>query len=167
MFCRTCVSFLQKSNILWFAFTWLAGLVAGGFIAMQTHFSVFSLMLAAHSGVSIVRLLLIAIIPYAITIILYLVFTKHFIYPLSAIKGFTYAYCSLLILMFPNCGWLLKSLLLFTASVSVVILNWMWIRILCNKIKINEMILCAFIICSVCIFDYFCIIPFSISLFNH
>ena len=137
-------------------------------MASRTSFSISSLMRTFTDGVSIVRLLLITILPFAVSFFLSATLAKYFIYPLSAIKGFAYSYCSLMSLnLFTGCGWLIKFLLLFSDSISVIFLMMVWIRILNYGFSWLDVLTSVTVVSAICVIDYCLIIPYLALLFIH
>ncbi len=137
-------------------------------MAYKTSFSLFSLMRTFIDGVSIVRLLLVTLVPFVISFSVAATSLKFLIYPLSTIKGFLYAYCaSVLLNSFIGYGWLIKLLLLFSNSISILFLILIWVRILDGSIKMIDIFTSVSAVCIVCFIDYYIVIPNAASLFIH
>ncbi len=166
MFCKRCFCFSQKFSILLLCVFWSVGLLAGVYIADKSYFPVSFLMRTFTDGVSIVRLLLSIFSPFAITAFFAVVSAKFLLYLLAAFKAFTYSFCtSLIVTAFNGGGWLIKSLVLFSDSISMVLLIWILIRFFAGSLKRADVLIIVLILFAVCLLDFYFVIPFMASLF--
>ena len=167
MFCKRCV-YIFKSPRCNLGLFWTFGLLLGGYVAESAPFISTSLILAAVDSVSIVRLFYVTILPFAITLLLALSTTKRFVYPLAIAKSFIYAYCSIILIrIFSGYGWLIKSLLLFSDSISVIMLLLVWGKIIQDSISRMDWLLIVATVCISCVVDYYIVMPYLALLFNH
>lgn len=163
IWCRFCVSFL--------AFSWTLGLSAGVYFAGTMQSSVFSLMRAAASSrVSIVGLIVLLIFPLLLSAFAVYLSAPICLLPVSFCRGAAFGFCSLgALYAFGSAGWLVRLMLLFSASAMTVPLFWFWIRhISGNKLLLRrDLAVCSALAVVIGIIDYFLVSPYLVMLMNY
>ena len=148
---------------------WVVGLLCGLYAANELQNYSFPLMYAAVvEGVSIVRLLVVICVPFLISVLLVKFSAERLLYFIAVIKAFSYCFTfSFALVAFDSAGWLIKALLLFSDSFSVIFLLWFWVRALQKRTRIGRDAAIGFAaLITVCFADYFFVSPFLVSLFN-
>lgn len=156
---------------IYFSFTWLAGLVAGMFLAIQftTIHNPWTQSLA-YSRLSVIGFLASLSIPFLLSAILFRMSIFWLIIPLIFGKAFSYSFSVCVILItFADAGWLLCRLLVFSDSIVAVFLLWFWFRNLDmnNNCRQVDLLLCLVITLAIGCIDCCVISPFGISLLLH
>ena len=153
---------LQHCKLL-LVICWFAGLISG--IAYSHCMQPFaSLMRGAASGaVSIVGLGAVLFLPYLLTVSAVLFSRSGFLFLIAFSKAFSYAVCATWVeFVFQNSGWMIRFLLLFSASTSLPVLLWLWFHCIggtkntCN----NAFYIAAGYLLAIGIIDYAIIAPF-------
>lgn len=165
------ISGLRKTEtycLSFIAITWISGLLCALLYIKQ--FS-FSLMYPLHiERVSIVGMIVSLILPI---ILLYILLNRCYFYlilPVIFLKSFNYMCCYLCITYsYGTAGWLVRTLLLFSDTVSVIILLHFCYRFAAgNKIGMTSYFKYTFaVLIIVGCLDYYIISPFILMLLNH
>jgi hypothetical protein len=163
-----CVLF-RKRYPLFLAFLSCAGFSFGIYTACISDPSIFSLMrMAASSHVSIVRVLLVVLLPFLISAIAVLLSNRLLLHLVVLIKSIFYGFCMYAIcLEFDHAGWLMCMLLLLTDSVVLLSVHWFALRQrIVFKSAYRELSLLTLLCVGVGFFDATVISPFLTRLFN-
>lgn len=149
---------------------WLSGLYAG--YAFFSHISASSITLmlsVAENRMSIVGLLLSRILPFVIFAISLRYSKLFFVFTVIFLKAFSFSWCACsLTVAFGDAGWLVRWLLLFSDSCSVVLLLWFLFRNTVNSGTSLRTDLSLCITASVAIgcVDFCFVSPFAEMLIN-
>lgn len=120
----------HRKNTIFISCTWLLGLFAGLLVALRT-VTIHNTWTQSlqYSDLSVVGFFAMLILPYLLSAILFRVSSWKFVLPLIFLKAFIYSWCATTIVRaFGYSGWLFRFLLLFSDSLTVVLLLWFWIR---------------------------------------
>lgn len=119
-------------SVCFLAFFWTFSFSVGFILGSKLSPLFSSLMLSASkSTMSIVGWLMIHVLPLIISVIAIHFKASFLIIPIAIIKGFFFGYIlSLVFLSFGYGGWLVCALLLFSDSVSIILLLWAWSKLL-------------------------------------
>ena len=125
-------SVIRRASAVILAFTLICGSAFGAFLSTQTEHASLSLMhTAAESGVSIVSLLCVVLLPFLFTV--FAVYIRRFwlVIPICFWKvfSFAYLYCAVLF-SYGSSGWLVGILLMFSDILALPVLCWFWMRVL-------------------------------------
>lgn len=159
-----CISAINRYfGTIFLAFCWIAGLVCGCILSLQTEVIHFSLMReVASCSVSIVGLFAV-LLPFLISAIAVYFSQVWLIFPISFLKAFSFAYVAASVSQaFGSSGWLIRLLLLFTDICTAPILFLLWLGCLNGFLNIRsaKWLFFAVICIAICGFDYFVISPF-------
>lgn len=156
-------------RINWFplAFFFTLGLVAGGYLFLQTDTSFFSMMyLAARSRGSIVSLFCALVLPFLLSAFAVFIDRPCLIFPVAAGKAIAFSYISLGILAaYGDGGWLALLLLMFS-NLSVMPALWFfWFCHLDGKaFTAGEMVCYLCWVTLIGSLDYCIVMPFLAAL---
>ena len=160
-----------KSNLpaVLLAFFWLLGIAIGYFCAVvaERHTEI-ALSSYIADGTSVLRLWIIHLFPFILVAFAYR-FSQHYvIYFLNLVKSAIYSFCNFyVIFVFGSAGWLVRVLLLFTDTFSVLLLFYFSLGCLYNRsIGKSEYIAVFFSVAVLCLIDCFSVSPFLLSLFS-
>ena len=148
--------------------TWISGLLCALLYIKQASFSLMYPLYVER--VSIVGMIVSLIFPI---ILLYILLNRCYFYltlPVIFLKSFSYMCCYLCITYsYGTAGWLVRIFLLFSDTVSIVILLHFCYRFAAgNKTGIIRYFKCAFaVLIIVGCLDYYIISPFILMLLNH
>lgn len=150
---------------------WFLGVFIGIWIAQQTITVTSSLVRSVvDSRSSIVGLLTVLTVPFLISAILFKLSLPTLGFCIVFIKSLLFSYCSCsLVLAFGEAGWLMRWLLLFSDSCTVVLLLWLWIRNITGqgkKIK-SDLLFCCLITVLIGCVDYYILSPFAAMLLSN
>ena len=149
---------------------WLSGIMLGYGASTDINSLSVSMMHAASlRSVSIVGVFFPLFFPLLITFVVNRFLKPHWILPVVFTKAFCFCFCSCTcIRAFGSAGWLIKCLFLFSDSIGILVLLWLWLSILHSDCKIRPISFAAasFILLAVSTLDYYVIAPFTVLLFN-
>ena len=157
------ISRVQFLSII-LALFWLAGVSAGCFISRINPLIFDSMMRSAcKSGVSIVWLTLMTLVPLFVVSAAVYFRLRFLIYPLCAIRAFCFSVCCTgVYITFGSAGWLVSGLLLFSSIMTIPVFIWYCLQCLKdsnNCIRWNFLICLAVMILTTLV-NYFCVSPF-------
>ncbi len=169
------MSAFRKSEALsyvWIlAFLWRFSICIGLVLACNLGVETFSLMRAVgNDRVSIVSLTAVLVLPVVSSAAAIYFSHLGIIYLLVIGKGISHGFCMYMILTeFSSAAWLLYRLLMFSDSLLLIPLFYLWIRQLCDRSAHlhRNVILCLTISLFAGALDYFVISPYIITLMNH
>lgn len=120
----------RKGSLVFLAFSWLTGLLAGAASAYTAGDILFPLMRSAPGcSVSIVSLLCVACFPFLISAFAVFISQPWLLLAVSFGKAFCFALVSTGILAsYGSGGWLLRWLLCFSDCAVLPLLYWYWMR---------------------------------------
>lgn len=160
-----------NQSIICLSCCWVLGLVIGVIVSLNTNVSYDALVkLLFSSKLSAINVLLTIVFPYLLTLLSYKLLRWKGICVLATCKAFLYCWTATTIVnCFGSAGWLLRCVLIFSNSVSVVFLIWFWIRN-CSQAytsKYLDLLLCLFLSLVVAFIDYSIISPFGVHLLSY
>ena len=161
----------RNQRIWGICFSWILGLCIG--FVYSLHISADSLSffhLIPYNRASLMSLLLIIILPFVISAILIYYSKPFFLFFIVLFKAFCFSFCSCsIIITFGWAGWLIRWLLLFSDSCSVVLWLWFLFRYSVNTTSCisTDLFLCITASVSVGCFDSCILAPFSVLLLNY
>lgn len=152
------------------ACVWIIGLLLGCYLV--SHSTVTDALINLNFilfPASFFHLLFVLFLPFLIS-----AFLIRFSLPLLSLsvvfaKAIMVGCCSCTILAhFSTAGWLIRSLLLFSDSLIIILLVWFWVRnIAGDRSKLyTDTILCTVLTFIISCIDYFAVSPFLVTLFN-
>ena len=161
----------HNKNITAIACCWVLGLISGAAFSINSASCLYSLTRSLrYSDLSVVGFLAMLIFPYLLSTVIFKLSMWKGIIPLVFFKAFSFSCCAVAIIRaFGSSGWLLRLLLLFSGSISVVFLIWFWIRN-CSKSRRNlhgDLLLCIVLTLVAGFIDYSLISPFGIYLLSN
>ena len=117
---------------------------------------------------SFVGMLISVFLPLLLTILFSHFSLLIFLPVLSLVKAFAFSFTTCCVFYtFGSSSWLLQIFLLFSDSIAVILLFWIWIDVLMRRMTTLTILFTFFaIIGVVCAVDYFAISPFLISLLH-
>ena len=126
---------VRKPYYFYLAICWCLGLLCGTILFQRADPSFFSLMRSACVGpVSIVGLLGVSLIPFLLSAFAVFISAHWLLLLICLLKAGCFAAVSLGIMeAFGTAGWLVRILLLFSDSISVILLYIFWLRHLCGR----------------------------------
>ena len=130
LFFRKHLSLLfRKDPTPYLASFWCTGLILGAVIAANADTSHHSLMLlACDSPVSIVRLLIVILLPLLFSAIAVLISCPWLLIPIAFMKAFLYSFvCYGVIAAFGASGWLIRLFLIFSDTFMLPVLWQFWL----------------------------------------
>lgn len=153
-----------KESVILLSFLWLIGLVCGLYFASSLDYSLFEpFYVASYTRPSFSGILVVTILPIAVTAIAAYFSAPVLIYTLCIFKAFSFSFglCGV-ISVFGYSGWLIRLLLLFSDSCMAVLLLWLWCRILSLKHYTvhRDLLICTAISAAVGTVDYFLVSPY-------
>ncbi len=166
------LSFLQlRFSMIAFWIIWVCGLLSGLYVVSMSDdsaYCVFRLFLYSQS--TLFGLLLTQMLPLAFTCFIFWLskpcLTSLFVY----IKAFLFAYCAFgIVLAYGTAGWMIRWIILFSSSCSTLPLLWFWCRNFTKKGEsyCQDLLVCAFSLILICVFDYLAVLPLAKSLVNY
>ena len=166
------ISFNYKNrHRLILAACWLLGLYAGYTFLSHTSVSSVSLMLlVAENRMSIVGRLLFLVLPFVITAVSLRYSKPFFVFLFIFLKAFCFSWCAYgLTVAFLDAGWLVRWLLLFSDSCSVVLLLWFLFRnpVATGTSLRSDLLFCTTASVAIGCVDFCFISPFAEMLINH
>lgn len=145
----------------------MIGLSAGIYTASTLSLSTLSFIrLILYDRTSIAVLIVTRFLPFLAAFIVCLLSRPIFVIPITFIKAFSFAFSAFgIVLAFGNAGWMMRWLLMFSDSFSVLLLAWFSIRNLSDNQKslIKDFAACFLATMFFCVFEYFAILPLSIN----
>lgn len=159
----------SKASVAFLAVCWTLGICLGAYFAALSFDNVSFLMRTVVSNrVSISGMLLAAFFPLTLTAIFILFSLRFFLLLLAFCKAFSFSFCACCILyVYGSSGWLIQQLLLFSDLFLILILLWLWIRLLSSNDSIKkDLLICSFLSLFVGSVDCFIVSPFLVTLFN-
>ena len=157
-------------NKIIIAFLWLLGLLFGCQIAHTFSGDVLVLFQSiAYSKITVLGYIAVLFAPYFLTIFFVLIRKRFLAYSVIFFKGFLFSLCaSGLSTSFGNAGWLVSRLFMFADACGVLVLIWMWLRLLSEKKEITAVLCVAFLgLTAVALMDAYLISPFVNFVFNY
>lgn len=124
----------RRSSAVVLAFVLFCGFSAGAFLASWSGQFPLSLMRAATQNcVSIVNLFLVMLLPFLFTALAVYVGRLWLLFPIAFLKAFIFGYLGSCVLhLYGTSGWLIRFLLMFSDCLSLPVLCWFWLRMLCR-----------------------------------
>lgn len=154
-------------SVVYLAYSFLLGLVAGSLIGFDSSLSCASLMRAAPScGMSIVGLFTVSLLPLLISALA--VFTSQIwlLIPLAFMKSFCFSYvCIGIFCGFGSAGWLICLLMMLPEGLLMGGLWWYWQQCL-NDCAYRSGLLAFLVSCGIIWFDFSVISPFLADIIN-
>ena len=161
---------IRRKRKLFLASVWICGLYFGSFAASQDSALVSLMRTAAQTRVSIVSLLPVLLLPFLISAFAVSISKPWLIIPVCFVKAFSFGFqVGGIAAAFGNAGWLARILLLFSASCSVPVLYWFWLRHFsgrCRSAVWRDFGICAGIILLIGILDSGFISPYLASIIH-
>ncbi len=160
----------RKTKLILLAFFSFCGVLSGVSVAYSADPN-FSLMMrrAINGSVSIVSLVSVTLLSLLITAVAIILSKPYLFLPLSFIKCFLYAFVrSCVNISFFGAGWLIGPMFLFSDTVAMILLFWIWIRCILYPYKsaIKGLSIGAAFSVAICFIDCFWVSPFLITLMN-
>ena len=151
------VHFHRKSELVILALFSFYGVLLGTLVSYAPD-SLFSSLMhrTITSPATIVSLVSITFFPFLITAFIMFLSKTYLFFLLAFLKCFSFSFLwSCICISFPNAYWLLQPLLLFSDSVVLVLLHWLWIRHLhsIRDTAIGDMIFCLAVTLAICFID--------------
>lgn len=158
----------RKGTITVLAFVFLLGLILGGFCALRADASNGILVREALSiQASVIPLLFVLLLPFLLSVIVFYANQPRLLIPIVFGKGFVFAYVSICVRnVYPDSGWLLQFLLMFTDCVNLPILWWYWLQGLDagSTGRTRPAVTAVTILSAVGLLDVFYVSPFLVNL---
>lgn len=159
---------LQRNLRLILFVVFLSGLLLGGLLSRLAGSSLLVLVFAAgEDTASVLGLAAVLLVPLLISFFVFYYNVPVLVFPIAFIKAVIFGFCSCCIMFtYGDSGWLVRSLLLFSDSMMLVVLCWYWIRQLGNgrlRLKQNTL-LCSYLAVLIGMVDYMYISPFAAML---
>lgn len=153
-----------KESVILLSVLWTLGLVCGLYFVSSTDSLLLeSIYMAASARPSFFGILVITLFPIAISAVSVYSSASVLIYLFCVLKAFCFSFvlCGV-ISVFGYSGWLIRSLLLFSDSCMVVLLFWLWYRILLSKRNTvhRDLWIGTAIAAAVGTIDYFLVSPY-------
>ncbi len=149
---------------------WCAGLLIGSVLAQRDCDVLLSLVSTiGSSAISYVGLFFILFFPILVSFCSFYFRLPYLTFALCFIKGITYSYCvSGLLLTFGSASTLMHVLILFSDTLLLVPLFWLWIRnIGCHSARYKGDIgICIPFLLLIYLLDIFIVSPFCVRLMN-
>ena len=125
---------LRRVNATVLALALFLGYFLGSICSSSANSDLFPLMrTGAISGVSIVCLLPVLLLPFLFSAIAVYIGLKWLLIPVAFLKAFLFSYLfSHILVLFPNSGSLFAALFLFSDVLSLPVLCWFWLRCVCD-----------------------------------
>lgn len=160
-----------KGSVILLSFLWMVGLVCGlYFISSSGDWITGLFTCVAGSRQSILGLLAVVCIPLIVSAIAIYFSAPALIYIYSVIKAFSFG-CSLcgIAITFRHSSWLVRLLLLFSDTGLVVLMLWLWCRMLYkNRFSVRkDLVFCIAASAVIGIIDYFLVSPYFAMLMNY
>ena len=151
--------------------TVLAAFIAGRSLAEHTPLETLSAMGGLlRSSVSSVALYFFSAVPFLLTAVVAFCLSKEFLFPIIFLEIFIYSYCSCIFLCsFPEAGWLLCALCMFTKSLATFVYLWLWGRCLVFRSSVlkKDLAVSVILVFLIVLADITFVSPFAMSLFIH
>ncbi len=161
---------LRLSPIL-FWIVWTFGLLSGLYVVSESNDSarsVFLLFLSSRS--TLVGLILTQMFPLVFSCFIFWLSKPNLIHLVIFIKAFLFAYCAFgIVLAYGTAGWMIRWIILFSSSCSTLPLLWFWCRNFTKKGEsyCQDLLVCAFSLILICVFDYLAVLPLAKRLVNY
>lgn len=163
-------AFWSKCSVAFLLLFWTVGFAVGTLCVFSLYDNYGSIIRqAAAMDATIVGLLLLSMVPLVLSYIVIRLSAAPLLLPISFFKALSFAFCSFGVLWaYGSAGWLVRILLLFSDSLSVLILLYFWISSITGDRKfIDHRLLCCMIASGfVAIVDYLYIVPLLHSVFS-
>ena len=161
---RLCVCISRKSPYILLALSWLLGLVSGAVLFRCCNVYLLSVMPSVLvSRLSIVNSLLSLLLPFLFSAVAVYLSCPAMLWVVCFAKALCFGYISCgVFLLFPDCGWLVHALLLFSDQICVILLLVYWQRHISGYRRFCIMGICAYVLvlCSAVYVDVVHIAPF-------
>lgn len=160
-----------KACKLYLAFSFAMGFTLGVLLACTTAPNSFLLMRSVvMRPVSIVGAFVVWLLPFLITAFAVFKLPARCIPAIAFFKALSYGFVlQLIYIAFPGAGWLVRSLLLFTDNISILLLYCLWLRNIPRKspAMCKDFGVCACILTAATVLDYCLLSPFMVMLINN
>ena len=162
----------RKGNIhiLLISVNWITGFLFGCYLGSQLTDTGVSVMHNVVScPLSFFSLYFVLFFPFVVSAVFIKLSQPLLSLLVTFAKALFVGYCSCgILIVFSSAGWLIRSLVLFSDSLIIILLLWFWIRNIAgdgNKFK-SDIILCAVLSFAISCIDYFAVSPFLEALLN-
>lgn len=149
---------------------WIAGFLLGSYYGLRlTDKSCFLLHNAVYNPASFFSLYLVLFSPFILSTLLIRSHIPFATLLITFTKALSFGFCACgTVVAFSSAGWLIRSLLLFSDSIIVVLLLWFWIRNIAHSGNhLNaDISICAVFTFTISCIDYFAVSPFLDALLN-
>lgn len=155
--------FWHKNAVLFLLLVYMCGLFGGAHVASTSLRTLTPVLFSvSNSGASAIGLVCVLLIPLLLSVLAVYFSIPAAILPICFFKAFAFGYCSCgILLSFRSAGWLVRLLLLFSDSLMLMPLLWLW---LCHikgsriRLKRNTMV-CLLTALAIGAVDYMYISP--------
>lgn len=150
------------------ALLWIVGLLLGAVVSLSADTLLSSTMRSAlHSGMSIFGLLAALLLPFLITALAVFISQPSLLLPVAFLKAFLFSFTGTgLLTAFGTSAWLLRCLLMFSDTLVLPLLWWLWLRLLSDD-RNTALYSCLFAVAGTVLigcFDFALVSPFLVSL---
>ncbi len=160
-----------KSSVITLLVLWSLGFICGLYVALSESDLLLPLIQnATITRQSIFGVIAVIFIPIAVSGISIYCSAPVIIYIYSIFKGFCFSFCLCCVAtVYGHASWLVRILLLFTDSCSIVFLLWLWYRCLCLESHIvrKDLRFCTILLTAIGLVDYFFVSPYLVLLMNY
>ncbi len=150
---------------------WGIGLLAGIYIAYNAPATTLSMMRMCYfPRVSIIGFVLILTFPLILSVIAIRLHIPFMCYFIALLKAFCFSYSTgCIIILYGSAGWLVRWLLIFSDSCTVVVLFWFWFRYVSGDREVGkrDVVICILLTILICCADYYIVSPFVEILLCH
>ena len=159
----------RRVNAMVLALTLLLGYLFGSFCVGYAESDLFLMMRAgAMSGVSIVCLLPVLLLPFLCSAIAVSIDQTWLLLPIVFLKAFLFSYlCGHILSLFPDSGPLFAVLFLFPDVLLLPVLCWFWLRCSCGRgMGMSELTTVILAVAGISFLNYQVVSPFLASLLS-
>lgn len=163
--------FQCKGSVILLSFLWTIGLVCGlYFISSSGDYVTGLFACVSGSRQSVLGLLAVICVPLIISAISIYLPIPALVYVYAVIKAFSFGCCLCgIAITFGQSGWLVRLLLLFSDTCLVVMMLWLWCRMLYNnRFSVRkDLLFCIAASAVIGMIDYFLVSPYLAMLMNY
>lgn len=169
---RSVTSRMQcKESVILLSCLWILGLVCGLYFVSSADSLLFEpFYVASFNRTSIFGILVVTLLPIAVSAIAAYFSVPVLIYALCIFKAFCFStvLCGV-VLVFGYSGWLIRFLLVFSESFMVGLLFWLWYNILSSERNTvhRDLLISTAIAAAIGTVDYFLVSPYLAVLMHY
>ena len=151
------LSQIRLSNLFFLSAWFFGSLTSLYIISFVPDSTLFLFRSILHNRTTLFGLILVQMLPLLMSCFTFWLRKPEFAYPVIFFKAFSFSYCLFgIFLLYDTAGWMMRWVILFSASCSILPLIWFWYRNFPRRgVSFNkDVCICTFIVILFCLVDY-------------